>query len=277
MNNLDKVSHDKNSRSAVTLTVLNAMKQQGEKIAMLTAYDAGFTRLLEQAQVDAILVGDSLGNVVQGHETTLPVSMEDMIYHCSMVARARKKCFLIADMPFMSYGSPQQALENAGQLMKQGFAHMVKLEGGAIQLDTVSLLSDHAIPVCGHLGLTPQSIHQLGGYRVQGRDAGSAETILNDALALESAGAQMLVLECVPENLAAKISTALTIPVIGIGAGIDCDGQVLVLNDMLGMSDTYPRFVKNFMLGAESIQNAISSYVNAVKDKQFPQQEHTYE
>ncbi|MES9888051.1 MAG: 3-methyl-2-oxobutanoate hydroxymethyltransferase, partial [Candidatus Sedimenticola sp. 6PFRAG1] len=211
----------------ITTASLIQMKQQGEKIAVLTSYDASFTSLLEDAGIDVILVGDSLGMVIQGQESTLPVDVEDMVYHTQCVARGRRNALLVADMPFMSYSSAEQALNTAGHLMKDGGAHMVKLEGGATQLETVRQLTSNGIPVCAHLGLLPQSVHKLGGYRVQGRDNEAARIMKEDAMALEAAGAQMLVLECVPTALAEEISRELTIPVIGIGAGVQCDGQVL--------------------------------------------------
>ena len=264
--------------SRVTTATLMQMKQKGEKIAVLTSYDASFTALLEDAGVEVILVGDSLGMVIQGQESTLPVDVEDMVYHTQCVARGRRNALLIADMPFMSYSSADQALSTAGRLMKDGGAHMVKLEGGATQLETVRQLTANGIPICAHLGLLPQSVHKLGGYRVQGRDEDSARIMKEDALALELAGAQMLVLECVPRALAKEISEALAIPVIGIGAGPDCDGQVLVLYDMLGITPRYaPRFSKNFLLETQTVAEAIAAYVKAVKDGTFPAAEHTFE
>lgn len=262
----------------ITTATLMQMKQQGEKIAVLTSYDASFTQLLEAAGVEVILVGDSLGMVIQGQESTLPVDVEDMVYHTRCVARARRDALLIADMPFMSYSSADQALRTAGHLMKDGGAHMVKLEGGATQLATVDQLTANGIPVCAHLGLLPQSVYRLGGYRVQGRDEESARIMREDASALEAAGAQMLVLECVPSSLAAEISRLLAIPVIGIGAGADCDGQVLVVYDMLGITDgPMPRFVRNFLQQADSIAAAISNYVRAVKDGSFPGPEQSFQ
>jgi 3-methyl-2-oxobutanoate hydroxymethyltransferase len=222
--------------SNITITSVMQKKQQGEKITVLTSYDASFTRILEAAGVEVLLVGDSLGMVIQGQESTLPVAVDEMVYHTRNVARARNRALLIADMPFMSYSSASQALDSAGRLMKEGGAHMVKLEGGAIQLDTVRELTSHGIPVCAHLGLQPQSVYKLGGYRVQGRDQEAARAMREDARALQDAGAQMLVLECIPKDLAAEISRSLDIPVIGIGAGPDCDGQVLVVYDMLGIT-----------------------------------------
>jgi 3-methyl-2-oxobutanoate hydroxymethyltransferase len=255
------------------------MKKQGEKIAVLTSYDASFTRVLEAAGVDVLLVGDSLGMVIQGQESTIPVGVDEMVYHTQNVARGRSHALLIADMPFMSYSSTAQALDTAALLMQQGGAHMVKLEGGATQLDTVRELSRNGVPVCAHLGLLPQSVHRVGGYKVQGRDAEVAQAMREDALALQQAGAQMLVLECIPEGLAGEISASLDIPVIGIGAGPKCDGQVLVLYDMLGISGGYaPSFSKDFLADSgSSIQDAVTAYVRAVKDGSFPAAEHTFQ
>jgi 3-methyl-2-oxobutanoate hydroxymethyltransferase len=261
----------------VTITTLNRMKREGEKIAMLTSYDASFTLLAERAGVDVLLIGDSLGMVVQGHESTLPVTVSDMVYHTANVMRASERAMVIADMPFMSHGTPQQALETAGRLMKEGGAHMVKIEGGAPQLETVRHLTARAVPVCAHLGLLPQSIHQLGGYRVQGRDEQTAHNILNDARALQDAGVQMLVLECVPRVLAAEVTAALDIPVIGIGAGPDCDGQVLVIYDMLGINPHRPpSFVADFVAGSGSVPAALEAYVQAVRAVSFPAEEHGF-
>jgi 3-methyl-2-oxobutanoate hydroxymethyltransferase len=254
------------------------MKQQGEKIAVLTSYDASFTRVLEAAGVEVLLVGDSLGMVIQGQESTLPVGVDEMVYHTRNVARVRSRALLIADMPFMSYSSSAQALNTAGQLMKKGGAHMVKLEGGATQLETVRELTAHGIPVCAHLGLLPQSVHKLGGYRVQGREQDAARIMSEDARALQEAGAQMLVLECIPKTLAGEISRSLEIPVIGIGAGPECDGQVLVLYDMLGITtEKLPRFCKNFLQEAATIEEAVAGYVRQVKDGGFPGPEQSYE
>jgi 3-methyl-2-oxobutanoate hydroxymethyltransferase len=263
------------SLKPLTVTDLLLMKQSGEKISCLTAYDASFSSLLDDVGIDALLVGDSLGMVIQGHSTTLPVTITDMAYHCRHVAAARKRAFLIADMPFASYATPEQALQTATRLMQEGMAQMVKLEGA--RADSIAFLVAQGIPVCGHLGLLPQSVNCLGGYKVQGREAGQAEAILADALKIEQAGAGLLVLECVPAQLAAEISVQLRIPVIGIGAGPGCDGQVLVLYDMLNISmGKRPRFSKNFMSGAESIEDAISCYHQAVKAGQFPLAEHSY-
>jgi 3-methyl-2-oxobutanoate hydroxymethyltransferase len=260
-----------------TLTKLQAMRDKGEKIAVLTCYDASFAALLEAQGVDVLLVGDSLGMVLQGHESTLPVTLDDMVYHTACVARGSRQAFIIADMPFGTFQiSPQEAFAHTARLMVAG-AQMVKLEGGASMLETVRFLTERGIPVCGHIGLTPQSVHQLGGYRVQGKEAAVAEKLLEDATALEQAGAGMIVLEAMPALLAAEITAQLSIPTIGIGAGASCSGQVLVLHDML---DIYPgkkaRFVKNYMQGAASIADAVSRYVAEVKNGSFPAQEHSF-
>lgn len=262
----------------VTVDTLRKMKQAGQRIVALTAYDYSFARLLDAAGVDVVLVGDSLGNVIQGHATTLPVTLDDMVYHTLCVARGTERALLMADLPFLSYHeSPVQALRSAGRLMKEGRAHIVKLEGGAAMAPTVQFLVERGVPVCGHLGLTPQSVHQLGGYKVQGRGEVAAQRLLDDALALQQAGAAALVLEAVPRALAARVTRELAIPTIGIGAGADCDGQVLVLQDALGMNPTPPRFVRNFMAGQGDIQAAIAAYVRAVRDGSFPAAEHGYD
>ena len=260
-----------------TITQLAALKRAGEKIAVLTAYDASFARQAEAAGVEALLVGDSLGMVVQGEETTLPVSLDDMVYHTRLVSRAVSQPLVIADLPFLSYPTPTAALASAARLMKEGGAHMVKLEGGANQCETVAALARHAVPVCAHLGLQPQSVLQLGGYRVQGRDAEAAQAITEDAQALQAAGAQLLVLECVPRDLAAAITARLQIPVIGIGAGAGCDGQVLVLYDMLGITTGHrPIFVEDFLARTGSIAAALRAYVQAVKAGEFPTDAQSY-
>jgi 3-methyl-2-oxobutanoate hydroxymethyltransferase len=261
----------------ITLTSLRHMKQAGEKIASLTAYDYSFSSLLDRAGVDFVMVGDSLGMVVQGHDTTLPVSLSDMIYHSRCVARGVVRALIVVDMPFMSYQvSPPQAFENAGRLLQEGGAQVVKLEGGAPMVETVRFFTERGVPVCAHLGLTPQSVHQLGGYRAQGRDATSAERIRQDAHALQDAGASLVVLEAVPAALAQTITRELAIPTIGIGSGPDCDGQVLVLHDMLGVYPRpSPKFSKNFMAGQPSIDDAIKAYVAAVKQGRFPGPEHS--
>lgn len=262
----------------VTVLTLRDMKRAGEKIACLTAYDFSFASMLDRAGVDLVMVGDSLGMVMQGHESTLPVSIADMVYHGACVARGLTRALLVVDMPFMSYqASPTQALATAGRLMRKGGAHVVKLEGGEPMAETVRFLVERGIPVCAHLGLTPQSVHQLGGYRVQGRGVEAAERLRRDARNLEQAGASLVVLEAVPSALAATVTQELSIPTIGIGAGPDCDGQVLVLQDMLGI---YPRptakFVRNFMEGNDSIEAAIKAYVTAVKTRAFPTAEHAF-
>ncbi len=260
-----------------TLTTLQAMRGKDEKIAVLTCYDASFAALLEAQGVDVLLVGDSLGMVLQGHETTLPVSLDDMVYHTACVARGSKQAFIVADMPFGTFQvSPQEAFAHAARLMAAG-AQMVKLEGGAAMAETVEFLTGRGIPVCGHIGLTPQSVHQMGGYRVQGKKSADAQKLLEEAAALEQAGAGMIVLEAIPALLAAEITAQLTIPTIGIGAGAACSGQVLVLYDIL---DIYPgkkaRFVKNFLLGAGSIAAAVKNYVAEVKKGSFPAAEHSF-
>ena len=255
----------------LTLTDLGMMKKDGRKIACLTAYDAGFSRILDEAGVDAILVGDSLGMVLQGHASTLGVTLADMIYHTRMVERGCRRAMIITDMPFMSYATPARALGSAERMIGEGGAEVVKLEGGgAVMAETVDYLSARGIAVCGHLGLTPQSIHKLGGYHVQGREQTEAQQMLADAKCLAAAGASLLVLECVPHELAREITMQLSIPVIGIGAGADCDGQVLVLYDVLGITERQPRFSQNFLETASSIQSAVRNYVEAVKSGSFP-------
>jgi 3-methyl-2-oxobutanoate hydroxymethyltransferase len=264
-------------QSPVTRATLDRLKQAGEKIACLTAYDATFAQLVDDAGVEVIIVGDSLGMVVQGRESTLPVTLEDMIYHAACVARGSRRALRVVDMPFMSYPNVPEALRNAARLMREGGAQMVKLEGGARIVEIVHDLTQQGIPVCGHLGLLPQSVHQLGGYRVQGRERESAHAILEDARGLESAGAGLLVLECVPADLAREITRAVSMPVIGIGAGPGCDGQVLVLQDMLGITPgKRPKFSRDFMAGAGSIQAAVAAYVQAVKSGSFPAPEHGF-
>jgi len=260
-----------------TLSKLQAMRDKGEKIAVLTCYDASFAALLEAQGVDILLVGDSLGMVLQGHESTLPVTLDEMAYHTACVARGSKQAFIITDMPFGTFQiSPQEAFAHTAKLMAAG-AQMVKIEGGEAMVETVKFLTDRGIAVCGHIGLTPQAVNQLGGYRVQGKESAAAQKLLTDAVALEKAGAGMLVLEAIPALLAAEITAAISIPTIGIGAGAECSGQVLVLHDML---DVYPgkkaRFVKNFMEGSASIADAVARYVKEVKDGSFPTQEHSF-
>ena len=262
----------------VTVNTLQAMKQEGEKIVSLTAYDYSFGATLDAAGVDIVMVGDSLGMVMQGYDSTLPVTLDDMIYHSACVARGCERAMIVTDLPFLSYQiSPEEAMESAGLLLKEGGAHMAKLEGGAHMAETIAFLSERGVPVCAHLGLTPQSVHKLGGYKVQGKDEDSAAELLDDAKMLEEAGASLLVLEAVPQTLAAEVTKALTIPTIGIGAGPDCDGQVLVLQDMLGLYPRpSPKFSRNFMQDADSIAGAVKAYVDAVKGKQFPAAEHSF-
>ena len=271
------MSTQTDNRKKVTVRRLTEMKKAKEKIACLTAYDASFAQLLEKTGVDVVLVGDSLGMVIQGEETTLPVSVEDMLYHTQCVARGLSNALLVTDMPFLSFTSEQEAVLNAGLFMKQGGAHMVKLEGGVDQAETVSALNKNGIPVCAHLGLQPQYVHKIGGYLVQGREPSAADKMLEDALVLQQAGADLMLLECVPELLANKITQALDIPVIGIGAGAKCDGQILVLYDILDISlGLRPKFSKNFMASADSIEEAIQHYVAAVKEGEFPAAEHVF-
>jgi 3-methyl-2-oxobutanoate hydroxymethyltransferase len=253
------------------------MAQDGEKITVLTCYDASFAGLLENAGVEVLLVGDSLGMVLQGHESTLPVMLADMAYHTRCVARGSKRAFIVADMPFGTFQvGPQQTFDNAVQLMAAG-AHMIKLEGGETVVESVVFLTERGIPVCGHLGLTPQSVHQLGGYRVQGKGERQAKRLIQEAKMLEQAGAGMLVLEAVPAALAKQVTAKLAIPTIGIGAGVDCSGQVLVLHDMLDVSPGKKlKFVKNFLQGRNSVQAAIEAYVKEVKAKSFPGPEHSF-
>jgi 3-methyl-2-oxobutanoate hydroxymethyltransferase len=259
----------------VTVNTLQAHKAAGEKFAVITAYDASFSRVVDEAGIEVILVGDSLGMVLQGNDSTLPVTVDDMAYHTTAVIRGSKHCLVIADMPFGSYTTLPQALDTAVELMSAG-AHMVKVEGGQWLLESITALNERGIPVCGHLGLTPQSVNTLGGYKVQGRDEGSAGAIVRDAMAVAAAGASLLVLECVPTDLASRISSELSIPVIGIGAGPGTDAQVLVLHDMLGLSARSPRFVRNFMDGQDSIQAALGAYNEAVKNGSFPAPEHSF-
>lgn len=256
---------------------LAKMRQAGEKIAMLTCYDASFAQLLDEQGVDVLLIGDSLGMVLQGLDSTLPVTLEHMAYHTAAVARGSRRALVLTDMPFgTSQISPEETFRNAARLMAAG-AQMVKLEGGTEMAATVEFLTRRGIPVCGHIGLTPQSVHQLGGYRVQGRDDADARKLVQDAQALEAAGATLIVLEAIPAPLAAEVTRQLHIPTIGIGAGAETSGQVLVLHDMLHItSGRKPRFVKNFMAGAPDIQGAIAAYVSQVKAGTFPGPEHTY-
>jgi 3-methyl-2-oxobutanoate hydroxymethyltransferase len=265
------------ARPPVNVATLGRMKAEGEKIACLTCYDASYAALVDEAGVDMVLVGDSLGMVIQGHDTTVPVTLENVIYHCRAVARGLYRPFLMADMPFMTYTSREQALQNAVRLMQEGGAKMVKLEGGESQVEIVRFLASHDIAVCAHLGLRPQSVHKTGGFRVQGREEAAAEQMKRDARSLQDAGADVVLLECIPSDLGAEITRELHVPVIGIGAGPDTDGQILVLYDILDVTPgRKPRFVQNFMQGHDSPLAAIRSYVEAVKTRAYPAAEHCF-
>lgn len=261
---------------AVTIPSLGAMRAAGNKIAMLTCYDASFASLMDRCGVKVLLIGDSLGMVCNGHHSTLPVTVAEVAYHTAAVARGSKSAMVMADMPFGSYATPEAAFDNAVKLIQAG-AHMVKLEGGAWLADTVRFLTERAVPVCAHLGLTPQSVHQLGGYKVQGKTIESADQLKADARLLQAAGAAILLLEAIPASLGKEVSELLAIPTIGIGAGPDCSGQVLVMHDLLGVfPGRKARFVKNFMDGQTSIDAAVTAYVTAVKDGSFPAAEHCF-
>lgn len=272
------MSSQKQSQS-VSLPTLSRKKQRGEKFACLTAYDACFSALISNAGVEVMLVGDSLGMVLQGHDSTLPVTLDEMVYHMSCVRRGNQGSLIMADLPFMSYASEQQSLESAAQLMRAG-AHIVKLEGGAWLAESSRLLTERGIPVCAHMGLTPQSINRLGGYRVQGRDPNQAAMMVEEAKILEDAGASILLLECVPVELAKRVTDALEIPVIGIGAGPHTDGQIMVMHDMLGVTPAgirVPKFVKNFLPESDSgLPGAFEAYAKAVHDGVFPGPEHSF-
>jgi 3-methyl-2-oxobutanoate hydroxymethyltransferase len=264
-------------RARITVPHLREMKTSGDKIVMLTAYDAGFAAQCELGGVDALLVGDSLGMVVQGRESTLPVTIDDIVYHTAAVARGTSTALLVADLPFMTYRDPDTALRSSARLLAEGGAAMVKLEGADYVLEVIHALDRREIPVCAHLGLTPQSVHKLGGYRVQGKGKIAADRLIADAKAVQDAGAALLVLECVPAALAQRITAELQIPTIGIGAGVECDGQVLVIYDMLGITPgRRPRFSKDFLIGRGSIAEAIKAYAKAVRGGTFPGLEHTF-
>lgn len=259
-----------------SIATLQKMKKEGTKITSLTAYDASFAKLMTEQGVDFMLVGDSLGNVMQGRDSTVPVTVNDMVYHTRSVRRGAHSAFVIADMPFMSYSTPEQAYQTATQLMQAG-ANMVKLEGGHWLVETIQGLKTRGVPVCAHLGLLPQSVNVLGGYKVQGKEQQQADDTLKQALALEAAGAQLLVLECIPAELGKRISEQLTIPTIGIGAGPDTDGQILVMHDMLGMNSDYlPKFAKDFLAQGGSLADAFRLYVEQVRNSEFPTTEHSY-
>jgi len=261
----------------VNVSTLRKMKQDGEPIACLTAYDASYAALVDAARTDLVLVGDSLGMVIQGHDTTVPVTVDDIVYHSRAVARGLRRAFLVADMPFMSYTETGQALDNAVRLMQEGGAMMVKLEGGDDQVEIVEHLTRHDIPVCAHLGLKPQSVHKIGGFKVQGREPDQAKQMVASAERLQDAGADIVLLECVPNEVGKKITAALQVPVIGIGAGPDVDGQILVLYDILDITQgRTPRFVRNFQAEHTSPLEAASAYVQAVKDCSYPAAEHCF-
>lgn len=265
------------SEPPVNVATLRDMKAEKVPIACLTAYDASFAQLVDLAGVDLVLVGDSLGMVIQGHDTTVPVTVGDIIYHTKIVARGLRRAFLVADMPFMSYTDPAQALDNAVRLMQEGRAMMIKLEGGAGQIEIVRYLARHDIPVCAHLGLRPQSVHKIGGFKVQGRDPKQAATMIDTARQLQDAGADIVLLECIPNELGEAVTGALDVPVIGIGAGPKVDGQILVLYDVLGITQgRTPKFVQNFMTGQDSPLNALRAYVGAVKERLYPATEHCF-
>ncbi|NII53429.1 3-methyl-2-oxobutanoate hydroxymethyltransferase [Luteibacter sp. SG786] len=265
------------ARKPVTVPGLKAMKAEGRKIVMLTAYDASFASQLETAGVDVALVGDSLGMVVQGRSSTLPVTIDDMVYHTAAVARGLSSTLLVADLPFMSDRDVPAAMDAATRLVAEGGAAMVKIEGAGRVCEVIAALTERNIPVCAHLGLTPQSVNRLGGYKVQGKTEEAAMRLLEDARAVEAAGADLLVLECVPSALAARITSELSIPTIGIGAGVDCDGQVLVVYDLLGLTPgKRPRFSKDFLAGRGSIQAAIAAFAGDVREKHFPGPEHSF-
>ena len=261
---------------AVTIPTLTAHRAAGEKITMLTCYDASFAALMDRNGVEMLLIGDSLGMVCNGHQSTLPVTVAEVAYHTAAVARGSKSAMIVADLPFGAYGTPETAYANSVQLMQAG-AHMVKLEGGAWLAETIRFLADRAVPVCAHIGLTPQFVHQLGGYKVQGKTTESAEVLKRDALALQQAGAAMVLIEAIPAALGKEVTDLLTVPTIGIGAGPDTTGQVLVMHDLLGVfPGRKAKFVKNFMDGQASIEAAFASYVAAVKDGSFPALEHCF-
>jgi len=261
----------------INISTLREMKKRGEPIACITAYDASFAALVDAAHADLVLVGDSLGMVIQGHDTTVPVTVNDIVYHSRAVARGLQRAFLVADMPFMSYATPDQALENSVRMMQEGGAMMIKLEGGEDQVDIVGHLARHDIPICAHIGLKPQSVHKIGGFKVQGRDKGQAKTMLGLARKLQDAGADIILLECVPNEVGQMISNSLEVPTIGIGAGPHVDGQILVLYDILNITrGRTPRFVRNFQLGNDSPLAALQAYVNAVKDRSYPAPEHCF-
>lgn len=260
----------------VTLSTLQKKKQEGTKITALTAYDASFAKLFDEQGIDTLLIGDSMGMVLQGHKDTLPVTVDDIAYHTACVARSCERVLIIADMPFMSYATPEDTYKNAAKLMASG-ASMVKVEGGEWLTDTISGLTQRGIPVCGHIGLTPQSVHVFGGFKIQGKTEKAAQSLIDSALALEKAGAQMIVLECVPIAVGKAVSEAVVIPVIGIGAGVHTDGQILVMHDMLGVSANYmPKFSKNYLQQTGDLRASVSQFIKEVEAGEFPGDEHSF-
>lgn len=271
---LQRKSDDK---KPVTISTLKKMKKEGEKIASLTAYDASFAAIVDEAGTDVVLVGDSLGMVINGHATTVPVTVDQIIYHTQAVKAGLQRAFLISDLPFMSYADKHIALQNATRLMQEGLAHMVKLEGGELQVPTVEYLSERGVPVCAHIGLTPQYVHKMGGFKVQGREEEAAKQMIKEAKQLEDAGADIVLLECVPSSVGKAVTEALSVPTIGIGAGPDCDGQILVLYDILDVTlGRKPRFAKNYMQDAGNCYEAIKTYVDEVKSSVYPAPEHCF-
>jgi 3-methyl-2-oxobutanoate hydroxymethyltransferase len=280
MNNLTTYTHlqrKADDKKPVTISSLKKMKQEGEKIASLTAYDASFAALVDEAGTDLVLVGDSLGMVINGHATTVPVTVDQIIYHTQAVKAGLQRAFLLVDMPFMSYADKHIALQNATRLMQEGLAHMIKLEGGELQVPTVEYLAERGVPVCAHIGLTPQYVHKMGGFKVQGREEEAARQMIKEAKLLQDAGADIVLIECVPAAVGKAVTEALSVPTIGIGAGPDCDGQILVLYDILDVTiGRKPRFAKNFMQNASNNLDAIKDYVKEVKNGTYPAAEHCF-
>ena len=280
MKNLTTYTHlqrKSDDKKPVTISSLKKMKKEGEKIASLTAYDASFAALVDEGGTDLVLVGDSLGMVINGHATTVPVTVEQIIYHTQAVKAGLQRAFLLVDMPFMSYADKHIALQNATRLMQEGLAHMVKLEGGELQVPTVEYLAERGVPVCAHIGLTPQHVHKMGGFKVQGREEAAAKQMIKEAKLLQDAGADIVLLECVPSSVGKAVTEALDVPTIGIGAGPDCDGQILVLYDILDVTiGRKPRFAKNYIQGSGNCLDAIKTYVSEVKSGAYPAEEHCF-
>lgn len=280
MNNLTTYTHlqrKADDKKPVTVSSLKKMKSDGEKIASLTAYDASFAALVDESGTDLVLVGDSLGMVINGHATTVPVTVDQIIYHTQAVKAGLQRAFLLADMPFMSYADKHMALKNATRLMQEGLAHMVKLEGGELQVPTVEYLAERGVPVCAHIGLTPQYVHKMGGFKVQGREAEAAKQMVKEAIQLQDAGADIVLIECVPSSVGKAVTEALEVPTIGIGAGPHCDGQILVLYDILDVTfGRKPRFAKNYMIDGNNCFEAIKQYVSEVKSGSYPAAEHCF-